>query len=287
MTDRPVHHLDLGSERIAWRRVGAGPDLLLVHGWPLHGLTWDAVLPHLAPRFTCWVPDLAGLGLSEWGPDTDFGFAGHARRLRGFVDAMGLTRYAIMAQDTGATVARLLAVDDAARVSGLVLLNTEMPGHRPPWIPLYRTLAGLPGAGASFALLLRSRTYLRSSLGFGGCFFDRGRIDDAFVARYVRPLADDARRRDGMLRYLRGVDWSVVDSLADVHRCIRAPVRLVWGAADPTFPIEPARSMVRQFAGRADLVEIPHACLLAHEEQPIAVAQATLDFLSEPGQMRA
>jgi pimeloyl-ACP methyl ester carboxylesterase len=68
MTDRPVHHLDLGSERIAWLRVGAGPDLLLVHGWPLHGLTWDAVLPHLAPRFTCWVPDLAGAGESRSRP---------------------------------------------------------------------------------------------------------------------------------------------------------------------------------------------------------------------------
>jgi pimeloyl-ACP methyl ester carboxylesterase len=184
-------------------------------------------------------------------------------------------------------VARLLALDDPARVSGLVLLNTEIPGHRPPWIPIYQTLAGLPGAGGPFGLLLRSRTYLRSPLGFGGCFFDRDRIDGAFVARYVRPVLADARRRDGMLRYLRGIDWSVVDSLADVHRRIEAPVRFVWGAADPTFPLASARAMVGHFTTRVDLIEIPDACLLVHEERPLEVARATVDFLGESGQMRA
>jgi hypothetical protein len=45
--------------------------------------------------------------------------------------------------------------------------------------------------------------------------------------------------------------------------------------------------MVGQFATRADLVEIPGARLLVHEERPLEVARAALDFLGERGEMRA
>jgi haloalkane dehalogenase len=273
-----IGRLTVGPNRIAFRRLGAGPPLLLVHGWPFHGRTWDGILPALRERFTCWVPDLPGLGLTEWSEDTDFSFRGQARTLRAFVDAAGLGPYSVIAHDTGGTIARLAASDDP-RVERLVVLNTEMPGHRPPFIPLFQRTAALPGAAGNFRLTLGWRWYLRSRIGFGGCFRDRSRIDDAFVARYVTPLRESPRRLDGVLRYLRGIDWEVVDALPAIHRRITAPARLVWGAADPTFPVALARGMLPQFGGGADLVEVPDACLLVQEERPADVARAVLDFI--------
>ncbi len=286
MTDRAFdqqHFVTVGPDEIAYRKVGQGPVLVLLHGWPLHGESWRELVTRLAPRYTCLVPDTPGLGSTRWSEQTEFSFRGHARALRGFVEALGVTEYAAAAFDTGATVARLMARDSASTMRALVVLNTEMPGHRPPWIPFYIRFTSLPGSWAMLRFLLRQRTYLRSSMGFGGCFKNHDRIDAAFVARYVQPLLESPRRLEGMVRYLRGIDWKVVDELATIHGELTIPSQLVWGVQDPTFPIERARAMLPQFKACDGLIEIDDAQLLVHEEQPDAVAAAVTAFLGRHG----
>jgi len=278
--DVPAEMIDTGTERIACRRIGSGPPLLLVHGFPLSGFTWRKVLPALAAHRTCFVPDLPGLGESTWTDGTEWTFPGQARTLRRLVDRLGLERYAVLAQDTGGTFARLLALDDAARVERVVLINTEIPHHRPPWIPLYQLLMTLPGAQAAFGVLMRSRWFLRSGMGFGGCFCDLDLLDGAFHAHVVQPLLRSPARMDGLAHYLTGLAWEPVDALATDHARLVMPVLLVWGADDPTFPIDRARAMVAQMP-RARLVEIPGARLLVHEEKPTEVTRVVLNFFAD------
>ena len=45
-------------------RRGDGPDLVLLHGWGMHGGVWDELVPRLAARFRVHVPDLPGHGRS-------------------------------------------------------------------------------------------------------------------------------------------------------------------------------------------------------------------------------
>ncbi|MGZ4797141.1 MAG: alpha/beta fold hydrolase [Acidimicrobiia bacterium] len=273
----PATFVDTGSERLAVRRVGAGPPLLLVHGFPLSGLTWRRVVPTLAAHFHCIVPDLPGLGETEWSTATDFGFPGQGATLRRLVDALGLGSYVVLAQDTGGTFARYLARDDA-RVRALVLINTEIPNHRPPWIPAYQRLLTVPGTERVLGALLRSRRFVHSGMGFGGCFTDRTLLDGEFDRLFVEPLRADARRLRGVRRYLLGARWAAVDALPALHARLAIPVRLVWGRDDPTFPVASAREMVHQFPA-ADLVEIDGASLLPHEERPSEVLAAALPLL--------
>jgi pimeloyl-ACP methyl ester carboxylesterase len=277
---KPPAFADVGTARIAWRSVGRGEPLLLVHGWPFSSFSFRDVLTRLAERFTCVLPDTPGLGETEWQGDHEFGFAGQAESLRRFADALGLAGYSVLAFDTGASIARQLALIDGPRVRRLVLLNTEIPGHRPPFIELFQRSVSLPGSRASMRLLLRSRWLRRSALGFGGCFADRRRIDDAdFLAGTVAPLLGSGRRLEGAQRYLAGIDWQMVDGFARRHAEIAAPVLFVWGEDDPTFPIARAREMPPQLRDCRGLVAVPRARLLVHEEQPDAVADAALPFL--------
>lgn len=276
----PVEKIDTGDAVLALRRFGSGPALLLVHGFPLHGYTWRQVLPALAQQHTCYVADLAGMGDSEWSGATDFGFEGHARRLQRLADRLGLQRYSVMAQDTGATMARCLALMDGARVERLVLINTEIPGHRPPWIPLYQwQMRWMPGAEALFRILLRSPWFLRSGMGFGGCFTDMSLIEGDFHDQFIRPFLESARRTDGMKRYLAGLYWDPVDALRERHAELRMPVLLLWGEDDPTFPTPLAREMTKQIPD-CRFVAIPGAKLLVHEERPREVTQVALPFLA-------
>src|SRR5947208_16073258 len=159
--DTPAHRVDTGTARLTYRRFGSGRPLLLVHGFPLSGFTWRKVLPELSKRHTCFAPDLPGMGESEWTDETDFSFPGQAQTLKTLVDRLGLERYSVLAQDTGGAFARYLALVDGTRIDKLVLINTEVPHHRPPWIPLYQLLMSVPGTLACFNLLLRSRLFLR------------------------------------------------------------------------------------------------------------------------------
>jgi len=275
-----VEKIDVGDATLALRRFGSGPALLMVHGFPLHGTTWRRVLPALSSRHTCYVVDLAGLGDSEWTGATDFSWQGHARRLKVLMDRVPVRRYGAIAQNTGATIARCLALVDGARVERLVLINTEIPGHRPPWIPLYQWLMRLvPGAPLLFRQLLRSNAFVRSGMGFGGCFHDLERIEGEFREQFITPYVESARKTDGMARYLTGLTWETVDGLRHRHAELRMPVLLVWGEDDPTFPIALARKMAEQFPDCRGLVAIPRAKLLPHEERPELVAEAVVPFL--------
>jgi pimeloyl-ACP methyl ester carboxylesterase len=278
---KPPGFVDVGDARIAYRSAGAGPPLLLIHGWPLSSWSFRRVLPGLAARFTCFLPDTPGLGESTWDDGADFAFSAQAERLRRFVSGLGLPHYALFAFDTGATLARQLALIDPERVRRLVLLNTEIPGHRPPWIPLFQRSLGWPGSRAVMRWLLRSRALRRSSLGFGGCFRDLSLLDGDFHAGSVAPLLAEPRRLEGARRYLGGIDWALVDGLARRHAEIAAPVLFVWGEDDPTFPIERARPLATQLRDCRGFVAVPRAKLLVHEEQPAAVLAAALPFLEE------
>ncbi len=276
----PVELVDAGDATLACRRFGSGPALLLVHGFPLHGFTWRHVLPALAERFTCIVVDLPGLGDTVWSTATDFGFHAHARRLRRVLDRLDVASCHVLAQDTGATVARCLALQAPSRVRSLVLVDTEMPGHRPPWIREFQWALRLPGAGMVFRALLRSDRYLRSGMGFGGCFVDTGLLDGDFHDAFIAPLVASSRRIDGLSRYLLGIGWDVVDAMAQRHAELPMPVLLVWGEDDRTFPLPLARAMAHQFPAGEGIAVIPHARLLPHEERPDDVCAHVVPFLA-------
>ena len=275
----PVKHLDLGDASLPYRSVGEGPDLILIHGFPLSGYTWRHLLSTLAKSRRCHVVDLAGLGDSRWKEKTDFTFVGHAKRLKAMADQLSLSSYDLLGQDTGATVARCLALLDPERARRVIMLNTEIPNHRPPWIVEYQLLMRLPGTLAILRLLLRSRAFRRSGLAFGGFFSNKDLVDGDFHTAFVQPLLSDERRLEGMKHYLLGIHWPTIDALATRHAEIREPALLIWGEDDPTFPLPRAEQMLPQF-NDVKLVTIPNAKVAPHEERPAEVIRAVLDFLA-------
>ena len=270
--------IDLGHCRVAYQTVGSGPPLLLVHGYPLSGLTFRHLVPVLAKHFTCFIPDLPGLGDTIWSKETDFGFAAQAETLKAFADGLGLEHYSIVAHDTGGTIARRLAVIDGNRLVRMALMGTEIPGHRPPWIPFFQKIAD-PNRPAVFKFLMGQRWFRRSSAAFGGCFADLDLIDGEFSELFLKPMLADNRRIHGQTRYLMGIDWELLDGLKADHAKITAPVLLIWGADDPVFPVDEARAMTSQFGNCSGFVTIPRGKLFIHEEMPEQVLPILLDFL--------
>jgi pimeloyl-ACP methyl ester carboxylesterase len=250
-----------------------------LHGFPLSGHTWDKVVAHLRDRFTCYTPDLIGLGQSYSTAGEYYSSPGQARALQGTLSELGVASYALAGNDTGGWVARELALIDTQRVSHLVLTNTEIPFHRPPWIPMYQVLAHVPGFQSVIRQLLRSRAFRRSSLVFGGCFHDLTHLDGEFHQQFVEPLISSKERMEGALEFLRKMKFTRLDEFGQLHRHLTMPTLCIWGADDPTFPEPAAREMITQFPRVAGFHSIANAKLFFYEEHPQAVARLIEGFL--------
>src|SRR4029077_9446909 len=105
-----MEHLTIDANGAAFHvaRTGAGPPLLLLHGWPEFWLTWESVMARLADRFTLLAPDLRGFGDSDK-PIGPFGPDQHASDMLALLDAIGLHQVGIVGHDVGGALMQPLA----------------------------------------------------------------------------------------------------------------------------------------------------------------------------------
>jgi pimeloyl-ACP methyl ester carboxylesterase len=275
----PTARLDVGHSQLAYYRFGQGPDVVFVHGWPLHAATFRKLVPLLASGFTCHLIDLPGAGQTHCNAPEQIDVARFTDTVRTAVDLLGLTRYALLAHDSGGVPARILAADDP-RVTGLVLANTEIPGHRPWLIELYMRVARSRLARGLMTRTLGFGALRRSPFALGHLFHDRSRLEGEFYELFIAPLLASERRASSTWQLLQTFDYGMVDELAKVHARIRVPTQLIWGTGDPFFPVDKARLMPGQFAGGAEWHEIDRAKLLVHEERAVEFAALARPFLT-------
>lgn len=271
----PHRMIPVTGGRLAYYRFGRGPDVVGIHGWPLHAATWRNVVPLLEKDVTLHLFDLPGAGSTEW--QGRIGFEANAAAVREALDALGLGSYALLAHDSGGVVARLLAADDP-RTRGLVLAGSEIPGHHSALLGAYLFVSRTPVLREAITAMLAVPTLRRSPFAFGACFEDPRYTDGDFARLFLEPLRRPEVRR-GQMALLRAFRFDFIDGLERVHARIQAPALCIWGDRDPFFPIAKARQMLPQFAGGASLVAIPGAKLFPHEDRPAEFATHARDFL--------
>ncbi len=273
----PDRFLDVGAGEVAYRRIGSGPDVLLVHGWPVSGATWRKLLPHLVDHVTCHVIDLPGSGSSRFDANTPISIEQHITTLTRVVDLLELDDVAVVGHDSGGLIARHALVGDP-RLRSMGLINTEPLD--PSWrFTSFIAAAKLPGWGAGLGWVANKPRLRRLRMVFGDAFEDRALLDGEFADFFCTPLHDDAAARSGSVKLLRSFDMRYVRELADIHARLNVPVKLVWGDRDPFFPVDRARAMLAGFP-RASLDVVEGARLFAHEEAPGIVASALLPTLT-------
>lgn len=276
----PEHYLEVGDDgaAVAYRRVGSGPDVLFVHGWPVSSATFRALLPHLVDHVTCHLIDLPGLGSSRFTAGTVLTIDRQIESVRKVVDLLGRESLAIVGHDSGGLIARhALAGDPRLRAMGLI--DTEQirgPGWR---FRLFLSSGRVPGFGAAFGWVVGRRRLRRNGLVLGSAFADRSHLDGEFDEFFLRPLSRSPERRQAAMRLLKSFNARLLGDLPRVHRSITVPVQLVWGEQDAFFPVEWAREMVPSFPD-ARLAVISGAGLFSHEERPAEVAAALLPVLT-------
>jgi haloalkane dehalogenase len=267
-----------GKGEVAVRSVGTGPDVLFVHGWPMHGATFRKLLPHLVDHVTCHVIDLPGAGSSNYDSTTNLSIANHIHSVRRTVELLGLDKVAVVGHDSGGLIARHAMVGDE-RLRAMGLIDTEVSGSMPWRFRSFIAARHLPGVGKALGWLAGQERLRKNKFVFGDSVVDRSMLDGEFDEFFMQPLHASAAVQSATAKLFKSFDLNDIKTLRDVHRRIDVPVRLVWGAEDRFLPVVSARRMVGDFPD-AGLSEISGAGLFSHEEKPAEVAAALLPTLT-------
>lgn len=120
------HWIDTEAGKIFARSRGAGPPVLLVHGFGETNVAWRKVAPALARRFTVVAMDLRGYGWSAV-PDSKNGEAYTKRQMAAdavaVMENLGHIQFALVGHDRGARAGLRLALDHPGRLTKLAMLD--------------------------------------------------------------------------------------------------------------------------------------------------------------------
>jgi len=112
---------------VRFRRGGTGLPLLLLHGNPQTHAMWHRIAPELARHFTVIAADIRGYGFSAK-PIASADHAAYSKRemakdVVGLMRDLGFDRFRIVSHDRGARLAHRIALDHAARVERLCVMD--------------------------------------------------------------------------------------------------------------------------------------------------------------------
>ncbi len=257
-------------------RDGAGPTLVLLHGFPDNLHLYDRLVPYLRPERQVVTFDFLGWGASDKPVGYPYTAANQTGDLDAVIDQLGLERIVLVAHDASGPPAIDWALAHPERVAGLVLLNTYyhfMRGlRRPEAIALYSTPV----------LRNLARFVMRRAEGL-----DR-RLYTWQVGRFIR---DDDLRRElvpafyQQFRAERPAFWRLNDDLLGTVlsrrrmvprlRRFARPVRIVFGAADPYLNVRVARRFHELFPD-SELFLLPTARHYVQVDEPAEVARLIL-----------
>jgi pimeloyl-ACP methyl ester carboxylesterase len=133
MTETHYRTASVAGIEIFYREAGnpTAPTLLLLHGFPTSSHMFRDLIPLLADRFHLVAPDYPGFGYSAQPKvdEFDYTFDHLTDVIEGFVDALGLTKYALYMQDFGGPIGFRLATRRPQQVQALIVQNA-MPMKR-------------------------------------------------------------------------------------------------------------------------------------------------------------
>lgn len=267
--------------RLHYRRYGAGPPVVLLHGWPQTGYCWRFVAEALATEHTVLVPDLRGYGRSDK-PQSGMDKRTMAADVSELVRSLGFDQVAVVGHDRGGRVAHRWALDRPDEVTRVAFLDVA------PLRAIFERLdAGLAtqfwGWWFHRQPDLPERMVGADVAGYLGFFFENlafEKLEQQAVDEYVRAFSRPGALRCGFDDYRAdAVDSVRNDEDFAAGRRVTVPLFALWGGEGgmADFPVlETWREYADDVRGQA----VPGCGHFLPEEAPDEVADQLRAFLA-------
>ncbi|WP_226506058.1 alpha/beta hydrolase [Pseudomonas sp. MWU16-30317] len=264
-------YADADGLRVFYREAGAAdaPVLLLLHGFPSSSHQFRELIPLLAHKYRIIAPDLPGFGFTEVPTARNYVYTFDAlgKTLEAFVDALGLTRYALYVFDYGAPAGLRLALAHPERVSALISQNGNayLEGLGDAWAPIRQYWAE-PTA--------QNRQVINDAvLTLEGIRYQyvEGVADPLAIAPEAYYLDTLLMERPGNrdiqldLFYDYRNNLTLYPAFQQFFRDTRLPTLVIWGKGDPFFIAPGAEAYARDNPNAVvELLDTGHFALETH-----------------------
>jgi pimeloyl-ACP methyl ester carboxylesterase len=269
----PTTQIDLAGSSMNVVDVGAGPPVLLGHGYLFDAEMWAPQIERLSQHFRVIVPEMWGHGSSGKMPPGTHTTADLARQHLMLMDCLGIGRCSVVGLSLGGMWAAELALLSPQRVVSLALLDSS--------------LAAEPdGARAGYAVMF-------DLVSQNGRFPEP--VIDALVPMFFASSTDPQQLayHENLAARLRAWDPTrLLDSILPIGKIIldrrdalddlstlSMPALVATGAEDRARPPEEGRAMAQRIG--CAFVEISHAGHITSLEAPAIVSSLLEDFLTQ------
>lgn len=275
--------------RLHWVEMGAGPLVVLLHGFPEFWWGWHRQIPALAAAgFRVVAPDLRGYNLS----DKPEGAASYrvsilVQDVVALIRHLGAERAHLAGHDWGGVIAWRVAMRHAEMVDRLVIANAPHPSifsremRRPrqflrSWYAMFFQLPLLPEA------LFRANNYAVLER----IFRHSPARPDAFSDEDVRRYKEAASRPGAltaMLNYYRSFARSLGRSSeggAAPRRTVHRPTLVIWGERDSALGPHNLDGLER-WVPELRIERLPEASHWVLADAPARVNELMTEFLEE------
>lgn len=238
-TDFQSSHIEVGGNKIFFRRYGKGPAILMVHGFPRTSLMWRHLAPKLANDHTVICVDLRAYGQSGIPASSDNHFPyskrAMAAELVAVMEKLGFPKFILVGHDRGGRVSYRMALDHPERIERLAVFDVipileawnrsdeRFARTYWPWILLSQQ-APLPES----YLLGAPKAVFENPFGHGSFGPD-------ILDQYVQTYRDPARVHGICEEYRAAATIDVEHDQADksANRKIQCPMLHLWAEGGP------------------------------------------------------
>lgn len=264
-----VASVDVLGNTIHYYEQGSGSSLVLIHGMFGDHTDWEPALDSLAQNFRVIAPDLPGFGLSDK-PDIDYSADFFIRVLHGFLAAVDATPATLVGNSFGGELAILYTLQHPKDVNALILVSS---GGLRPFSDQERQQIALKFSEADLAKL---SPQIHEWI-FAPIFARHTPHRERYMAKQNAKLQREDRAAYARALF-RSMKLAAELDLLDRLKEIACPTLLVWGDADPVFPLEIAQAALDRLQS-AELVIVPQASHALQLDAPEEFVDAVTRFL--------
>lgn len=261
--------------QINYEDRGSGKPVVLIHGWPLSGASWErqsAML--LSAGYRVITYDRRGFGRSS-GPSTGYDYNTMTADLAKLVDTLGLTDAALVGFSMGGgEVARYMGKYAGKGVSKCAFISAITPALRKD---------GNNPDGAPPAIFEDMKHKIEADrfsflAGFFEAFYNKKLIGGTHISAEAITASWNVAAASSYQAMLNCIDaW--LEDFRDDMKSIKVPTLVVHGDSDQIVPFEVSGKRVTQFVPHAKLHLVkggPHGINWTHATE---LNKALLEFL--------
>ena len=199
--------VEVNGLSMAYREVGEGNPIVLLHGNPTSSFLWRNVIPELAETGRCIAPDLIGMGrsdkLTNSGPDS-YSFVEHREYLDAFLEAVGVDQdVTLVVHDWGSALGFDWARRNSEAVAGIAYMEAIVAPVESwdEWPEAARDIFQSMRSEAGEAMILEKNLFVEAILP-ASVLRD---LSDAEMAEYRRPFIEPGESRRPTLTWPRQI----------------------------------------------------------------------------------